>query len=376
MSLINEYLKKAQRESPSPDEPRDIPPLLKSGEGENEKRYVFPLIFVLAIVIFVSGVYFLCYMLFIGKSSPVLQKDELPPLATSFPFRQALAQKERRYNELPEGLVTIEIEHETETRNDQKESKEVSSSSGREEAKARDKEANQLLTKSEKPAQVVQASPPVQISPLVKKTEISMVEVDINHYYQLALMAQKEKDFPEAEKFYRRVLAKDPSHIEALTNLAAAYIHQNKFTDAERTLRKILQIEPKNAKALVNLGIINLKSNQYQQAKHYFQDALRADPKEETALVNLAFLAQRENDIPLTEKYYKQILSISPDNHEILLAYASLLEKGSRFAGALSCYQRSLETEEVKENRQLFDRIKERIRLLNYIIRENKGDES
>ena len=116
----------------------------------------------------------------------------------------------------------------------------------------------------------------------------------------------------------------------------------------------------------VNLGIINLTFNQREQAKMGFQEALRINPREETALINLAFLAQQENNTALAEKCYKDILSIDSENSEVLLAYASLLEKNSRFAEALSCYQKSLEMPTVIDNEQLYGRVRDRIDLLRY----------
>jgi len=236
-------------------------------------------------------------------------------------------------------------------------------------AKATETKPEAAKTPSRQPKKTVhiaQASLPVRVAPIQKPEKPKTVEVDLNHYFQIGLMAQKEDDFQEAEKFYREVLLQDPAHMGALINLAAVYIHQKKTTDAEKTLRKILRIDPKNTKAIVNLGIINLTLNQREQARMRFQEALRINPREETALINLAFLAKQEDNTSLAEKYYKDILSIDSENFEVLLAYASLLEKNSRFKEALSCYQKTLEVPAVIENEQLYGRVRDRIDLLRY----------
>ncbi|CAN2042278.1 hypothetical protein GMMP15_740029 [Candidatus Magnetomoraceae bacterium gMMP-15] len=189
---------------------------------------------------------------------------------------------------------------------------------------------------------------------------------DINYYYQTALLAQNEKHYRKAEKFYLRVLEKKTDHIDALTNLSAVYIHQKRFPDAEQILAKIYKINPVNIRALVNSGIIDIYFKRYEKAKNHFQEALIINPYDESALINLAYLAQIENNAELTEKYYKQLLEVSPDNYEVLLNYASLMEKNSRFDEAIALYQRSLKHDSVKINEQLFKQINTRIKILRY----------
>ena len=389
MSLINDYLKKTQDEAPPPDNPGDVPPLLKSG-GKGGSGKLAIRISVIAALGIIAGVVYYNFQSSMRKTNPPpalvasLSEGTLPystrsnaPATTSatrtaddpskirgnFPAAGAIAAVSAGEASKPaptESITPAVKPAQTEP------SPEVTV---QQPAKAIGTNPDAAKNPSPQPrqtTQIAQASPTVKIAPIQKPEKSKIVEVDLNHYFQIGLLAQQDGDFQEAEKFYREVLLQDPAHMGALTNLAAVYIHQKKITDAEKILRKILRIDPKNTKAIVNLGIINLTFNQREQAKMRFQEALRINPREETALINLAFLAQQENNTALAEKCYKDILSIDSENSEVLLAYASLLEKNSRFAEALSCYQKSLEMPTVIDNEQLYGRVRDRIDLLRY----------
>lgn len=368
MSLINDYLKKTQNESPPLEQPGDVPPVLKSsGKGKGGSPLVR-----LVIIVFIGVIAGALYFKF--QFSP--QKTTPPPesIAQEISSRQAPVEKKEptiisfektisenspqakekpetpvKYGEVPpqpEKISVAEATPPVETK--------VSSQKSAPSAPAT-------------PSLQAQAPPPVQIKPIEKAEK---VEVDISHLYQTGLLAEKDGDFKGAEKFYQVVLKKDPSHIEALTNLSGVYIQLNRFTEAESTLKKVLRINPKNTKALVNLGIIDLKLNQFASAEGRFKEVLQLNPKDETALINLAYLAQRENNVLLMEKYYKDILSVDPDNYQVLLVYASFLEKNNRFAEAQTYYQNCLNLDEVKGNEQLNNQIKDRIKLLKDYIQE------
>jgi len=388
MSLINDYLKKTQDEAPPPDDPGDVPPLLKSG-GKGGSGKLAIRISVIAALGLIAGVVYYNFQPSMRKTNPhrdlvaSLSEGTLPysarskaPANTStsatgnaenpsenFPAAGAIAAVSAGEASKPAPIESITPAVKPAQTGP---SPEVTVQQPAKAIGTNPEAAKNPSPQPRQTTQIAQASPTVKIAPIQKPEKSKIVEVDLNHYFQIGLVAQQDGDFQEAEKFYREVLLQDPAHMDALTNLAAVYIHQKKITDAEKILRKILRIDPKNTKAIVNLGIINLTFNQREQAKMRFQEALRINPREETALINLAFLAQQENNTALAEKCYKDILSIDSENSEVLLAYASLLEKNSRFAEALSCYQKSLEMPTVIDNEQLYGRVRDRIDLLRY----------
>jgi Tfp pilus assembly protein PilF len=383
MSLINDYLKKTQDEAPPPDQPGDVPPLLKSG-GKSGGGKLALRISVIAVLGIVAGVVYYNFQSSVQETNPppelvasLGERTLEQPASSKAPAATYTTRAPEENLPVVRAIAAAPAKEESKPTHTEREAPAVKpvktepapEAPAQQPAEAIESEPAAVITSSPQPKKVVriaQASPPVKIAPIEKPERPTAVEVDLNHYFQIGLMAQKDGNFQEAQRFYREVLVQDPAHMGALINLAAVYIHQKKTTDAEKTLRKILRIDPKNTKALVNLGIINITLNEVEQARTRFQEALRIDPREETALFNLAFLANREGDTALAETYYKDILSITPQNAEVLLAYASLLERDGRFAEALSCYQRSLEVAAVQENEQLHGQVKKRINVLRY----------
>ena len=182
--------------------------------------------------------------------------------------------------------------------------------------------------------------------------------------YQAALQAQHSGDHRIAEIYYKKVLEGMPGHMEAMINLSALYVQQERYIEAEEVLAVILSIDPTNSKGLVNMGMINLYQNNETLAEAQFKAALDANPAEENALINLAYLAEKRRDYASTERYYNDLLQISPDNLQVLLAYGHLLEEEKRYPEAVDLYRDCLELDTVKKDQQLHGKISRRVRLL------------
>ncbi len=203
-----------------------------------------------------------------------------------------------------------------------------------------------------------------QIKPAVLAPAGSAALEQSKKFYQAGLQAQQKGDGRLAEIYYNRALEENPDHLEAMINLSALFVQQERYPEAEEILVDILAIDATNSKALVNMGVVNLYSGDENQAAARFRAALAANPTEENALVNLIYLAEKNRDYAAAERYYRQLLQISPDNIEALLAYGHLLEEQARFQEAIALYADTRELAAVKKDQRLYDRISERIRML------------
>ena len=183
--------------------------------------------------------------------------------------------------------------------------------------------------------------------------------------YQAGLQAHQTGDHRIADIYYNKALEESPGNMEAMINLSALYVQQERYVEAEDVLDDILAIDSTNSKALVNMGMISLYRNNEPQAEARFKAALAANPGEENALINLAYLAEKKRDFATTEIYYKRLLQISPDNLEVLLAYGHLLEEEKRYPEAVSLYAACLELGTVIKDQQLHNKISQRMKLLS-----------
>ena len=188
--------------------------------------------------------------------------------------------------------------------------------------------------------------------------------------YQAGLHAQQSGDQRIAEIYYKKALTEFPKHMEAMINLSALYVQQEKYIEAEEVLAVIIKNDPANSKALVNMGVINLYKYNEPLAEEQFRAALDANPVEENALVNLAYLAEKKMDYASAEKYYRHLLQINPENLLVLLAYGHLLEGQKRYSEAVALYRDCLKLEAVKLDRKINDKITQRVRLLAGAVRE------
>lgn len=98
-------------------------------------------------------------------------------------------------------------------------------------------------------------------------------------YHQMASIAIGRGEYGEAENYYRKLVAGDPSSEEALTLLAETLIHGGKLDEA------IALLESSQAHGLAEtarqmlLGQAYLELQKYEQAKECFTSVLAAAPK-------------------------------------------------------------------------------------------------
>ena len=71
---------------------------------------------------------------------------------------------------------------------------------------------------------------------------------------------QRAGDVIGAIDAYKTALAMDPTRVDALSNLGAAYVHLGQFEDAIARYNAALQIDPNNAAVRLNLALAYYKS--------------------------------------------------------------------------------------------------------------------
>lgn len=105
---------------------------------------------------------------------------------------------------------------------------------------------------------------------------------------QMALAEQaeaavKQGKYPEAEKIYEKLLARDPKNAYLLSEQGVVLFRQDKLKSAEVMLKKAAAISPDDAFAQATLGIIYYRMRRYDDALDSLTKAIRIDPKNATA---------------------------------------------------------------------------------------------
>jgi tetratricopeptide (TPR) repeat protein len=92
----------------------------------------------------------------------------------------------------------------------------------------------------------------------------------------------------EAIEEYRRLLAADPDHVAARSNLGAALVQRGHYEEAVAEYRKALEKDKSNVDVRVNLALAFYKAQRLDEAASELERALRARPQHHKALVLLA----------------------------------------------------------------------------------------
>ena len=91
--------------------------------------------------------------------------------------------------------------------------------------------------------------------------------------YQLAVIADNEGRFTDAERHYQTLLRKSPKNADLLASLGWSYLLQGRYEESERTLREALVIDPKHRTAMYNLGWLYGTLGDYDQSLAIFRSA-------------------------------------------------------------------------------------------------------
>jgi len=162
-------------------------------------------------------------------------------------------------------------------------------------------------------------------------------------YYGLAVIAELQNNWLNAEKYYLQTLKLNPEYLEANANLGRLYLNQNNLEKSEKYLGKQLEIDPENKDALINLALTYTYKKEFDNAKIYFNKVRTVFP----------------NDIAVLSSFIKFCLMAHNDKE--LLALAKEEEKEAKFDTEIlkqlgnACYELSCFSEAAKIYKRLVD---------------------
>jgi tetratricopeptide (TPR) repeat protein len=191
-------------------------------------------------------------------------------------------------------------------------------------------------------------------------------EDQLERSFRAGQQAMKEGQFARAVENFKKVLALDPSLVEAEVNLGLAYQSLFEYDQAMRHLAKALRERPSLLGPTVIVGMDYLKLGSPEKAMPYLQQALKLDPSNRDAAQALASAYLGQEDFRSAAEEFRQIAAMGSDKaeawfqlgHEYLDLSARLAFRGARlypesawghrFLGDL-LYQRNRWEDAVKE---------------------------
>lgn len=138
-------------------------------------------------------------------------------------------------------------------------------------------------------------------SDLDKALEKQPDNVDAN--YLMARCLDMAGEFSEAGEAYRKVLAAEPTHENALLGIGLVYKRNAQYDDAIALYTAALEADPENVKVRNNLGVIYRLAGQYDLAEAAFRRVLARKQGDVDAYKNLVVLYMEQDKLVLAEQF-------------------------------------------------------------------------
>jgi tetratricopeptide (TPR) repeat protein len=147
----------------------------------------------------------------------------------------------------------------------------------------------------------------------------------------------------DAEKAFRRVLARHPGHVDALrglANVAKRMLHQR---DAAALLRRTVELAPDFAAAWDELGTVLIELDEYDEAVASIRRAVQLEPGSVSHQLNLGSALARAGQHMAAIEAYERARSLDPERPGILLALGNALKTVGRHEDAIAAFRRAIE---------------------------------
>ena len=128
-----------------------------------------------------------------------------------------------------------------------------------------------------------------------------------------------------AERQYQTVLAKDPTNLDALSNLGVVYFRTGKIRSAETTLKKARAIAPNDDFVLTTLGIVHYRQSRFDDALKELRKAIEINPNSATAHNYLGIAASQKGRQQEAEREMLQAIAKDPNYADAHFNLAVLL---------------------------------------------------
>lgn len=152
-----------------------------------------------------------------------------------------------------------------------------------------------------------------------------------------------QKEFSKAIQTYQKVIALNPTFVEAYNNLGIIYQTIGDVDKAFGAFQKATEINPSYQKGYNNLGILLLVEGRCQEALQAFNKALDINPNNIESHINLGILFKKKGQWDEAIDSYKKALEIDPLHKETHYNIALLYEQLENLDLAISHYQKFIQ---------------------------------
>lgn len=146
----------------------------------------------------------------------------------------------------------------------------------------------------------------------------------------------------EAEAIYRRILAADPDHADALHYLAVIEMEAGHLDAAEAGLHRAVALKPKEPSAHVNLGHLLTRIGRSDEAVNAFRAALALDPFRVSAVIGLGTILREIGRHDEAVRTARKAVAIEPRNALACALLGAALEDSGQSEAAIEWLERAV----------------------------------
>lgn len=161
--------------------------------------------------------------------------------------------------------------------------------------------------------------------------------------YQAARDAERDGNYPQAERLYAAAAAKEPDHTGVWNDVGHMYNVMQRYSDAIEPLQKAIAINAYDPYAYNNLGLAYQGLGRYDDAVAQFQKQISVNPLDRYAHANLGalYLTLKKYDLALKE--LQTALQITPASFLLNVSLGQAELALHQDSAALDAFQKALE---------------------------------
>jgi len=159
---------------------------------------------------------------------------------------------------------------------------------------------------------------------------------------RLASDLHRRGRFVDAERVYRRILQRQPDHVDATHMLGVLAGQTRRAVQAVELFRRTIQLKPDFAPAHYHLGNALQESDRIEEATGAYSKAIELSPGFVEALVNLAQANLRLGRLDETIVACRKAIEINPNLARPFLYLGTVLQARGQIDDAIAAYRNSI----------------------------------
>lgn len=157
-----------------------------------------------------------------------------------------------------------------------------------------------------------------------------------------AIQSHRQGRLDEAESGYRRVLRRDPRHVDALHFLGVLTAQRGRHAEAAELIRQALALNPRYADAWNNLGNVLAGMDRWDEAAVAYQRTIELAPGNPSAHCNLGVMLLRSDRLAEAASAFQQAISLAPGLAEAHFNLGKALHAQGQYEAAIAAYRETL----------------------------------